>query len=202
MPSSIFTDDKGHPVRLGRALGRGGEAAVYAIDGDPSLVAKIYHHPVDREKAEKLSRMVDLRSERLLRLAAWPVGTLHLTRGSMAGLLMRNVGAFKDIHVLYNPKSRIREFPAKANWGFLVHTGGNVARAFSVIHEHGHVIGDVNQSNVRVSPESATVSLIDCDSFQIAYHGSYFLCEVGVPLYAPPELQNREFKNVIRTPNH
>jgi DNA-binding helix-hairpin-helix protein with protein kinase domain len=71
-----------------------------------------------------------------------------------------------------------------------------------VIHEYGHVIGDVNQSNVRVSPESAVVSLIDCDSFQISSRGRYFLCAVGVPLYTPPELQDKQFKNVIRTPNH
>ena len=147
--------------------------------------------------------MVELKSERLLKLAAWPIGTLRARNGnSIAGVLMRNVSGLKDIHLLYNPKSRIREFPAKANWRFLLHTAGNVGRAFSVVHEYGHVIGDVNQSNVRVSPESAIVSLIDCDSFQISSHGRYFLCEVGVPLYTPPELQDKEFKHVIRTPNH
>jgi DNA-binding helix-hairpin-helix protein with protein kinase domain len=203
MARSVFIDDKGRQLALGQELGRGGEAAVYAIDGDHSLVAKIYHRQLDVEKTEKLSRMVELQSERLLKLAAWPVGTLRSRNAnSVAGVLMRNVSGLKDIHLLYNPKSRIREFPAKANWSFLLHTAGNVARAFSVIHEYGHVIGDVNQSNVRVSPESAMVSLIDCDSFQISSRGRYFLCEVGVPLYTPPELQDKQFKNVIRTPNH
>jgi DNA-binding helix-hairpin-helix protein with protein kinase domain len=203
MARAIFIDDKGREVTLGKELGRGGEAAVYAVDGDNGLVGKIYHRQLDAEKIEKLSRMVELQSERLLKLAAWPVGTLRSRNGnSVAGVLMRNVSELKDIHLLYNPKSRIREFPAKANWSFLLHTAGNVARAFSVIHEYGHVIGDVNQSNVRVSPESAVVSLIDCDSFQISSRGRYFLCGVGVPLYTPPELQDKQFKNVIRTPNH
>src|SRR5579863_6693964 len=203
MARSVFIDDKGRQLALGQELGRGGEAAVYAVDGDHSLVAKIYHRQLDVEKTEKLSRMVEIQSERLLKLAAWPVGTLRSRNAnSVAGVLMRNVSGLKDIHLLYNPKSRIREFPPKANWSFLLHTAGNVARAFSVIHEYGHVIGDVNQSNVRVSPESAVVSLIDCDSFQIASQGRYFLCGVGVPLYTPPELQDKEFKHVIRTPNH
>lgn len=200
---AIFIDDKGKPVALGKQLGRGGEATVYAVEGEAGLVAKVYHRQLDGEKTEKLWRMVELQSERLLKLAAWPIGTLRSRNGnSIVGVLMRNVSGFKDIHLLYNPKSRIREFPAKANWRFLLHTAGNVARSFSVIHEHGHVIGDVNQSNLRVSPESAVVSLIDCDSFQISSHGRYFLCEVGVPLYTPPELQEKGFKHIVRTPNH
>lgn len=203
MARAVFSDDKGRQVTLGQELGRGGEATVYAIDGDQSLVAKIYHRRLDAEKTEKLSRMVELQSERLLRLAAWPVGTLRpRSANSVAGVLMRNVSRFKDIHLLYNTKSRLREFPAKANWRFLVHTAANVSRAFSVIHEHRHVIADVNQRNVKVSPESAIVSLIDCDSFQIFSHGRYFLCGVGVPEYTPPELQDKQFNSVIRTPNH
>jgi DNA-binding helix-hairpin-helix protein with protein kinase domain len=203
MARAVFIDDKGRQVALGKQLGRGGEATVYDVEGEDGLVAKVYHRQLDGEKTEKLSRMVELQSERLLKLAAWPTGTLRSRNGnSVAGVLMRNVSGLKDIHLLYNPKSRVREFPAKANWRFLLHAAGNVARAFSVIHEYGHVIGDVNQSNVRVSPESAIVSLIDCDSFQISSHGRYFLCEVGVPLYTPPELQDKEFKHVIRTPNH
>jgi len=203
MARAVFSDDKGRQVTLGQELGRGGEATVYAIDGDQSLVAKIYHRRLDAEKTQKLSRMVELQSERLLRLAAWPVGTLRpRSANSVAGVLMRNVSRFKDIHLLYNTKSRLREFPAKANWRFLIHTAANVSRAFSVIHEHRHVIADVNQRNVKVSPESAIVSLIDCDSFQIFSHGRYFLCGVGVPEYTPPELQDKQFNSVIRTPNH
>lgn len=202
MAPAIFRDDKGRQVTLGQKLGRGGEATVYALEGDKSLVAKIYHRRLDVEKTEKLTRMVGLQSERLLKLTAWPVATLRPKNANfVAGVLMRNVSGLKDIHFLYNPKSRVREFP-KANWSFLVHTAANVARAFSVIHQHKHVIGDVNQSNVRVSPESAIVSLIDCDSFQIFSQGHYFLCGVGVPLFTPPELQDKEFKSVIRTPNH
>ncbi len=188
---------------MGAELGRGGEAAVYSVEGQTELIAKIYHHPPGAEKTDKLSQMVKLQSERLLALSAWPVGTLF-TAGdkSMAGFLMKNVSRFKDIHLLYNPKSRTREFPPKANWRFLIHTASNLARAFAAVHDYGHVIGDVNQSNVRVSPETAIVNLIDCDSFQISANGKVYPCEVGVPLYTPPELQDTEFREVVRTPNH
>jgi DNA-binding helix-hairpin-helix protein with protein kinase domain len=203
MPLPPLFDDQGRRVILGAELGRGGEAAVYLVEGQPELVAKIYHQPPNSEKTEKLAQMVKLQSERLLALAAWPVGGLFLPgRRSMAGFLMKNVSRFKDIHLLYNPKSRTREFTPKANWRFLIHSASNVARAFAVIHENGHVIGDVNQSNVRVSPETAIVNLVDCDSFQISANGKVYPCEVGVPLYTPPELQDKEFREVVRTPNH
>ncbi|MGB2662559.1 MAG: hypothetical protein WAK48_01060 [Candidatus Acidiferrum sp.] len=202
MPPSPLFDNQGRRVSLGAELGRGGEATVYFVEGQPELVAKIYHQPPGAEKTEKLSQMVKLQSERLLALSAWPVGTLFTAgKKSMAGFLMKNVARFKDIHLLYNPKSRTREFSPKANWRFLIHAASNVARAFAVIHEHGHVIGDVNQSNVRVSPETAIVSLVDCDSFQISANGKVYPCEVGVPLYTPPELQDTEFREVVRTPN-
>src|SRR5215472_3239709 len=203
MATSYLVDESGKRVTLGRELGRGGEAAVYVVQENPQIVAKVYHRQLDAEMTEKISRMVALQNERLLRLAAWPLGTLRNGNSSSpAGVLMRNVSGFKDVHLLYSPKSRVREFPAKANWRFLVHAAGNVARAFSVIHEQGHVIGDVNQSNVRISPETAIANLIDCDSFQISFRGHYYLCKVGAPLYTPPELYGKDFNEVVRTPNH
>jgi DNA-binding helix-hairpin-helix protein with protein kinase domain len=204
MAQTAFFDDQGRRIVLGAELGRGGEATVYSIEGQPELVAKIYHQPPSPEKTEKLSQMVQLQSDRLLALSAWPISTLSLSRNnkSATGFLMKNVARFKDIHLLYSPKSRTREFPPRANWRFLIHTASNVARAFAAIHDHGHVIGDVNQSNVRVSPETAIVILVDCDSFQISANGKIYPCEVGVPLYTPPELQDTEFREVVRTPNH
>jgi DNA-binding helix-hairpin-helix protein with protein kinase domain len=203
MAPSYLLDESGKRVTLGRELGQGGEATVYVVQENPQIVAKVYHRQLDAETAEKISRMVALKNERLLKLAAWPLGTLRNGNGSSpAGVLMRNVSGFKDVHLLYSPKSRVREFPAKANWRFLIHAAGNVARAFSVIHEQGHVIGDVNQSNVRISPQTAIANLIDCDSFQIAFQGHYYLCKVGAPLYTPPELYGKDFSEVVRTPNH
>ena len=62
-------------------------------------------------------------------------------------------------------------------------------------------MGDVNEKNVFVSPQ-AMVRLIDCDSYQINAGGQTYLCEVGVPLYTPPELQGQSFRGVVRTHNH
>ena len=201
--ATILFDNNGAQVPLGNELGRGGEACVYELPNQPRSVAKVYHKPPDQDKAQKLLEMVSLQNERLLKLAAWPVVVLRKKRGGeVVGFGMPNISGFKDVHLLYSPKSRIKDFPAKANWAFLVHAASNIARAFSVIHEQGHVIGDVNERNLKVSPDTAVVNLIDCDSFQIRSGAHYFLCEVGVPTYTPAELQQKVFKTVVRTANH
>ena len=116
------------------------------------------------------------------------------------GFLMSKVTGHKDIHVLYGPKSRVRDF-ANADWRFLLRASLNTARAFAVVHDSGCVIGDVNHGSVLVS-EKATVRLVDCDSFQIVVGDRRFPCEVGVQEFTPPELQNAAFVGTIRTTNH
>ncbi|MCD1259728.1 hypothetical protein B5M42_012880 [Paenibacillus athensensis] len=195
-------DSKGKLVQLGRELGRGGEGSVYEVGaGGGRTVAKIYHQTPDPLKQKKIATMVGLRTEALLRFATWPLEELRhpVTRDIVGFLMPRLVG--KEIHKLYGPKTRLREFPA-ASYPFLVHTAANLARAFAAVHESGHRIGDVNHGNFYVSSQ-ATVMLVDCDSFQIAAKRSQFRCEVGVPMYQPPELQEiRSFRDVIRTENH
>lgn len=195
-------DSRGQRVPLGTELGSGGEGSVFEVIGQPNLAAKVYDRPADREKATKLLTMARLRTDRLLRLAAWPVDTLHDRPGGVVkGFLMPKLSDFKAIHTLYGPKSRLMEFP-NADWRFLIHAATNAARAFAVIHEHGHVVGDVNHANLLVSKQ-ATVMLIDCDSFQVMENGHHYLCEVGVLTHTPPELQGfPSFRGVVRTANH
>lgn len=194
-------DAQGRRIDLGECLGRGGEGAVYALGSDRSLVAKVYREPPPREKAEKIVTMAAAAAPDLLTISAWPTGTLHAGAGGrLVGLLMPRVDGYKEIHALYSPAQRKQDFP-RADWAFLVHAGRNVASAFAAVHRHGHVIGDVNQGNVVVSG-SATVKLIDCDSFQISAGGRRFLCEVGVAHFTPPELQGGSFRGVVRGPEH
>jgi DNA-binding helix-hairpin-helix protein with protein kinase domain len=200
-PLPDVIDGKGQRLRLGSLLGRGGEGVVYEISGNANLVAKIYHAPLAREKADKLRLMVSLRNDRVGGLAAWPVDVLSTaaTRAPI-GLLMPKIAGRKDIHHLYSPKSRRTDFD-RADWRFLIRASANTARAFGVVHETGCVIGDVNHGGVLVA-QDATVRLIDCDSFQIINGSRRFLCEVGVETFTPPELQGQSFKSIVRTENH
>lgn len=194
-------DAHGRCVQLGRSLGNGGEARVFALVSAPGSVAKVYHRVPDRAKAEKLAVMVSGAGQSLLRVAAWPTGTLHVRPGGeVAGLVMPLVERHRELHTLYNPAQRGQVFP-EADWSFLLHAALNVARALAVVHAEGHVVGDVNQKNVVVG-QDAVVKLLDCDSFQITANGRCFPCEVGVPDFTPPELHGQSFHRVVRTHNH
>lgn len=189
------------PIILGDQLGRGGEGSVFAIKNSPNLVAKVYHQTPPRDKAEKILNMVRLGNERLLNLSTWPLASYYSDNGILSGFIMARLINHHSLYELYSPRLRLEKFP-KADWRFLVHASMNVARAFKVIHDAGHVIGDVNHGNLVVA-QDATVRFIDTDSFQVFDNKKYWFCEVGVSTHQPPEMQGLStFRGVMRTPNH
>jgi DNA-binding helix-hairpin-helix protein with protein kinase domain len=194
-------DHFGRSVGLGPLIRRGGEGAVFNVADQPALVAKLYEKAPGQDKADKLRSMIAVGSADLTRIAAWPVKTLHdRPNGQLCGFVMPKIIGHKEVHKLYGPAHRQREFP-DADWAFLVHTAANCAAAFEAIHALKHLMGDVNPGNVLVSAQSL-VALIDCDSFQVQSNGRTFRCEVGVPEYTPPELQGVVFRDVSRIENH
>ena len=199
-PSADIFDGQSQPVRLGALIGRGGEGEVYELAMDRNSAAKIYFNALSKQKIEKIRLMVAMRNPRLEKLAAWPQGVLTRRSGETIGFVMPRIVDRTDIHHLYSPKGRCTLF-MRADWRFLLRAAANTARAFRVVHEAGCVIGDVNHGSILVG-QDATVRLIDCDSFQVISENRKFLCEVGVETFTPPELQGKNFKEIIRTPDH
>jgi DNA-binding helix-hairpin-helix protein with protein kinase domain len=197
-------NENGEVVRLARPLTRaGGEGQVYEIEGAPTLVAKLYHQPADTLKATKLRHQIKLAQAPLRSIAAWPTDLLFDPVGhkkTVRGIVMPRMPG-KEIHKLYGPGDRAAEFPA-AGWDFLIHVAMNCAAAFETLHEHGAVMADVNEGNVLVKEADGRVGLIDCDSYQIQNGSVPFLCDVGIPMWTPPELQGQNFRGLARTPNH
>jgi len=194
---SLHRASTGAVVHLGQVLGRGGEGAVHVVNDTPKLVAKIYSKAPDAAKVEKLRLMTRSHSPGLLGVAAWPVDLLTDERGVVRGFLMGRISSRQDAHRLYSPKSRRRTFP-DADFRFVVRAATNLARAFAQIHVAGHVIGDVNHGNALIGKDGTAV-LIDCDSIQVREQGRTFTCDVGSPLFTPPELQGKAFRGLRRT---
>ena len=200
LPLQEVVEADGTRVRLGTWLGQSGEGAIYELEGRPGVVAKIFHQPLPEQRARKIRAMVASRTPALEKLTAWPLGLLSLPGGQPIGVKMPRVVGHRGIHQLYSPKNRRTAFP-RADWRFLVRVSANVARAFATVHAEGAVIADVNHGGILVGAD-ARVRLIDCDSFQITAGGRSFPCDVGVPIFTPPELQDRTLTGVIRSENH
>lgn len=190
----------GRPIVLRSELGRGGEGTVYEIDGDIKLAAKIYHPEKASERREKLLSMVQANWHAQASNVAFPIDALFDSANQFAGFTMPRVGGHKPIERLYSPTSRKTDFPG-ANFAFLLRVGLNIARALANVNATGCVVGDINHSGVLVSND-ATVTLIDCDSFQVSSNGKLFHCKVGVSEFTPPELQGKRLDQIVRTSNH
>ncbi len=194
-------DPAGRTVALGTEIARGGEGVVFDLPAQPGSVAKIYLAPQDRAQGEKLAAMIGMATDRITALCAWPTATLHRPGGELAGFVMPKLAGHRPVFQVYGPKLRLRQFP-KADWRFLVHTAGNVARAFAAVHAAGLVVGDVNQNSLFVGAD-ATVRFIDTDSMQVTQGRRVWRCGVGVSTHQPPEMQGlASYRDVTRTANH
>jgi DNA-binding helix-hairpin-helix protein with protein kinase domain len=196
----LILEKAGTQIQLGQKLGGGGEGSVFAIEGRSEHVVKVYSIPPEAMKVNKLRAMAEVATPALLKIAAWPVDLVSDTSKRPQGFIMPRVSARRDIHELYGPKSRADAFP-EADFRFLVHVATNVARALAVVHNEGHVVGDLNHGNILVGRDG-TVMLIDCDSFQLRNGMHVYTCDVGVPLFTAPELHGRPFRGLERTVNH
>ncbi len=194
-PMRLLREDNGQDLTLAvPPLARGGEAAVYALAANPSLVAKVYHRPTP-EGAAKLAAMIafppaDSDTWAAARHVAWPIS--RLLGGddgeAVVGCLMPRVENARRVVEFTNPRARLRACPL-FHYGYLLRTARNLAAAVRGLHERGFVLGDLNESNVLVTPQ-ARVTLVDADSFQVPGPAGVHRCRVGKPEYTPPELQD------------
>src|SRR5438093_3360090 len=186
-----------------KVLGRGGEATIYSVP-EMRCAAKLYHQP-SPERAQKLTVMLanpPVLTAAFQRVAiAWPVDLILRRRsGEVLGFLMPRVANMRSIADVYNPRTRKQCCPA-FTYLYLLRTAFNLAVAFQAVHERGYLIGDVNESNVLVG-DTALVTLVDTDSFQVSDRGLILRCRVGKPEFTPPELQGRSFADVDRSIEH
>jgi hypothetical protein len=189
-------------------LGTGGEARVYAIPQEPSLVAKVYHEPTG-DRARKLIAMLANPPDDPLALRehvaiTWPVDLLLTTdrRRQCVGFLMPRMSGMHPITDVYNPRARRQKHPW-FDYFRLHHTARNLAAAVHALHTRGYVIADVKQSNIFVT-DTALVALVDTDSFQVrdARRGIVYRCPVSTPEVTPPELQGQHPTDIDRAPEH
>ena len=184
----------------------GGEAYLYTVAGADDLLAKVYHQ-ASAERAEKLLAMVNHPPDDPMAAIgqpsiAWPLERLMRPDQpeECIGFLMPRLPHAHSLFEFYNPKTRRLHCPL-FHYGYLIRTARNLASAFHALHKVGYVIGDVNESNILAS-ETALITLVDTDSFQVPSGDTLYRCPVGKPEFTPPELQGVRFREVLRKPEH
>lgn len=181
------------PLRLGKALGRGGEGTVFLTDTD--LVCKTYGpKPPTRATREKLERMCahPLQYPGL----CWPLELVFNEWGEFAGYLMPQAGGHELQHSVMHPKLLEETFP-EWNRLQLARLAITVLETISHLHKNNVLLGDLNPSNILVEDET-TVYFVDTDSFQI----EEFPCPVGKVPFVHPDLMGRDFSNLLRNLEH
>jgi serine/threonine protein kinase len=205
-------DQQGKRLTLSQEVGRGGEATVYRVAGRLNLLAKIYTPSPRPNYPDKLEWMIGHPPENPTRAQshpslAWPYGPLYDSPGKnrrLTGYLMPYIQGAVQILEILNPRRRRILLP-RFNRRYLHRTARNLAAALSALHRCGYVAGDLNESNILVTP-SALVTLIDTDSFQVIQRGDsrpvIYPCPVGKLEYTPAELQGQALDKVYRKPEH
>lgn len=196
----MFLREAGTAIRLqlGNRLAEAGEGTVYELRDRPDKVLKVYKEARSPSHIAKLERLIGMCTPALAKCCAWPEALVWDASGRVVGFLMRRAEGL-PMHQLYHPTDRQTYFP-NATWRSLAAIALNVTSAFETIHAHGALMADVNHSNLLVSAQTGLVTLIDCDSYQIAgANGEVYRCEVGVPEWTPGELQGIDFSTKTRT---
>lgn len=187
-------------------LGKGGEGSIFQVLAHTSsdlpqassLVAKIYHQSNDKGRLAKVKAMisnpVDSNS------VAWPLGLVVDHENNFRGFVMKKLDKSAYQEWLYLAHARERRSKAqKFDVRYGVTAIRNLAVAVDQVHRVGHILGDLNESNISVAA-NATVFIIDTDSAQVkGADGTVFPCLVGKPEYTAPELQGIAFSDSERT---
>ncbi len=178
-------------------LGRGGEGSVYAVRGEPDIVAKLYHKerlapPNDRmELLAKIETMYSMNIKTeidgILRVA-WVKDILFDGKGLFVGFVMpRVLVPYKIFDVAREDRKTILP---NYTWKYSLQYAYNLSWVVWYLHLNNIVIGDCNMNNIAIGKHGEVV-LIDCDSFDIRDPdtGKHYPCTVGLDEMLAPELQ-------------
>src|SRR5262249_31054372 len=92
---------------------------------------------------------------------------------------------------LFTRSGRLRMFPERADWRFLLGVAQNLAFMTARLHHQRLVIGDFSSNNVVVDRDGF-ITVLDCDSidFTDPDTGEHFPCLMRTADYCAPELLN------------
>ena len=150
-------------------INQSGEGTIYKIDD--SWVIKIFLDP-EGEQREKIRIMEKSFSQDnspwsgLKSIATIPEYLARNENGKIVGYLMKNLQGWMEINNLYD-----EDFCKESNISIkiILWIFGLLHEALEKIHKNGYAVGDLNGSNILVSPfkTDLNVRIVDTDSWTI-----------------------------------
>jgi DNA-binding helix-hairpin-helix protein with protein kinase domain len=187
--------------RLGAELGRGGEGSVHALVDRPDLAVKLYAleklHARGPELRRKVEAQIALWPALQHQPLAWPRLSVFDADEQWIGYAMRR-GAGQPLRKLAHPSLSAKYFPGLTR-RFITGSLLELLACVQTLHGQGIHLGDVNLNNFLCDPATGRITLIDCDSFQVATRQAFFPCPVGSQESTPPEHLGQDFARIRRT---
>lgn len=185
-------------------LAQGGEAAVHAVPMFPGVVVKLYHPQVLQKRRDALRVKIDAMTgdPKLSRFKqhpglAWPCFAVFDEQGQWRGYAMRKAAGVR-MNVLAHAMAYREHFPHLDRMDVVAYLL-NLLDTLKALHTAGVRVGDYNLANFLCDPDSSSVTLIDCDSWQLNVAGTTFFCPVAAPDMLAPELQGKALDKISRT---
>lgn len=215
----IFYDQESNPVRMGDAIGAGGEGTVYFVAGEPGSVAKVWHEDQRSTSTQAKIRVMTQNVPAISPVpgephaqrapyVCWPSRILYDASRNIVGYVMPKLDPKQhhDAFHFFNPAARERlqqnTSRDEITQVTLFTIARNLANAVAALHSRGYVIGDINEKNILVNSHH-DVTIVDADSFQVQHpsHNHVFRCLKGRDDYTPPRLQGSRYADHDRTPD-
>lgn len=187
----VFYSEAGSTYRLGEELCNGGEADIYAVDGCPDLIAKLFTSLSDRKEAK--CRLLN-RVERSFPCAGavLPQDILFDVSGAFRGYVMKHIHGVELTRLLTSRGQK--KYTPNWNRGQFVELAATVADTFRDLSALGMNIVDVSPGNILVGYNESgvldpkKVFFIDLDSAQFGTREAGVYPADGMTSeYAPPE---------------
>lgn len=177
----------------GNKIASGGEGTIYPIEGQDSLVAKIFKpNKRSSEREEKLCCMVQTKlNEEQSGQVTWPQDVLYDQSG-FVGYVMPILKDSESISAIYS-----NGFDNKYDLRYRLLAAINLCVAVQTVHDMGQVCGDLNPQNICINlntndrENAFHITLVDTDSYHFLSGEKTFRCEVGLAEYIAPEVQQK-----------
>lgn len=202
-PGDKILDIHGHFRRLGAYIGRGGEGTVFALQHQPDILIKCYHAgrralpAYSKEQRAKITQQISMSAALRSLPLAWPRVLIFDELQNWLGYAMYHARGF-PLAKLIHPNLYHQHAPALNRIelvGYLL----NLLATLDALHQQNIFVGDLNPHNLLCDPHTGTVTLLDCDSFQIPHSDEQvFACTVGHPSLLPPEFRGKSLKETRR----